>query len=626
MTNTLDKVTDTTQTNYKLYEKSARDEAIAKAKQRIDLKKQSEQAEKTKQVADSAEKAVVTTTATWSSKPEAKEVDTDKPDMTLVESQAARIEELVQEIENFKISNQELADKVEELTKKLSEANDTNSVLKEQIEATQPVQDLTSSAIVSTQVKTNVGALQDKLIAHVEQLKADVKTADEICCKSFKGEQKAFFQDFKTRIDGYLSVHNECQAEAGRNEVNLKQAIERRNAMANHGNSNKIYLQASDQSGKYLTLINYYHPKLTNLSEEVKNLQKEYETLAKDEFRDAAKFKEIVESLEKSTTQIEKALTKYSDQSETEKNDLLKKNYLKLSNTLDSIKALKTSLDKIPEDKKLSEIKHLFNTVEKEIEKTQKDVPDTFAAEFSIHSDEVKKGIKEELTKNNKYFNSIYLNTRQWASPLWNEIINTIKILEVELQLLGERSLLHDIEGSLIIIDKIKRHSNEDCDSIKNGQTLQGTRHKEDLTSWNDEQANIRKWHVAYTKLTDAYQSSLNELNTKIADAKAEGALKGQLDEYAINDFTKKDAVIADLIKTLVKQRDLITAQKAELDKKWNSLTQRILDTGNNLCVIDAGGWAASFTIKNVYRPLYNELLARPVEKKEEKVTAATNS
>jgi hypothetical protein len=575
-------------------------------------------ADKTARVANEiTQKATQSTT--WDRIPDVKELQTKNEELTTRNEQlAAKIEELTKELSGIQSENKALADK-------LSTSEDKANLLELQIDGLQESQSsLTDSTIASTQVKKNIGALQVGLTELSREIEAEIKNVNNILTGK-ESETTPLIETLFAKLEKFEYMQTMYQTEYGQSEANFRHAIDQRNSMSNHWNLDRILLSTSDQGTKYLSLFDKYYHLMLNLNSDIKQLQFCYEKIVKNDYRNEDEFTTLTSSVSEKITipeeRINEAKAKYKKLEETRKKELLQNDHSQLMATFIEIKSTKARLE-ITNENKQSDIKALFDTIETEIKKSNSGLPTDALQPFEIYRKSVEDNLKETLSKNAKQQNELYINLRKWASPTWNETLNSLKTLETELQLLGDRELIHEIQHSHNAISVIKGSSKMSVDELPELTTL-----------YSNETPDLRLAHVKYYETIDSYDKSIASLTLKIADVKGEKALKQDLEEYSVNEFTTKEIVTAQLIKTLTQQKDLISNQKKTIEQKWSSLLLRLYDTANDLQAIKARGifsvdyLVGAYRGTNPYIGIHTELSNRPVKAKSESTsTAAVNN
>lgn len=577
-------------------------------------------AEKTAKVAKETSKNV-TTTASWKQLPDTQQLQTQNEELTTQNEDlnfknkelAAKIEELAKELNISQNSNKDLSAQVEQYKNKAN-------VLEVEIEELKGANSLTSSAIVSTEVKQSVSELQKQLSSLAKDIEAEVKTADAILSAT-KEDENEFFTSLSTKLENFDQQQNIYQSKYAQREQTFRHTIEQRNSTAIYWNQGGLALSDTVQGTKYLNLLNQNYGLMTDLNTKVKKLQTAYETLVKNEYRNESAFKDQVLKVDEKITQPEErigeAKADYANLDENIKKELLKEDYKELLSHLNEIRDLKSKLTGANEsEKKSSAIKLLFETIESEIKNSSCELSKNALDKFEVFRPAIESELKETLTKNAKFHHDIYTNMRKWASPVWNETLNYLKILETEIQLLKERTFIHEIMVSYNVINKIKGLSQQNTETI---QSL--------TKSYEQAKPALRVIHVKYYDLIDSYNERIASLKAKISDLEGEKALKQDLEEYSINSFTTKKIVTADLIKSLTKQLNLVTQQKTIIEGTWAKLLQRIFDTSNDLLALKVGGKitvqyvTGNFTGTNIYVPIHSELSYKPVKQKTELLT-----
>lgn len=562
-----------------------------------------------------------TSPTSWKSIPDVKELEVNNEELkTRNEHLAAQIEELKKQTDVF----QELNSKLNE---ELSAAKDKYTVLQGEfedqlkvIEDYKTANSLSSSAILTTTVKNSASSLQDKLSTLNTDINTEIKNIDEILTKKFKDNSADFFAALKQKLAIFDTLRAQYETEYGHNDAHFKQVIDRGHATANHWNLDRILLRSSAQGYSYLKLLSDHYEILNDLNEDIKKLQFAYETLVKNEYRNELEFSTLTSSVNDKVTvaedRINEAKAGYKKLPEIRKEELLNADFDRLFKDFQILKATLSEVDLVKQDAKQSEILSLLSTIDTEIKKPKDKLSDKALDGFEIYRQSVEDKLKANLLENAVNHNQRYTNLRMWASTTLNEIRNNMKKLETEIKLLGERTLVHKIQHSFAEINLIKGDTKSSPEDLATNTTI-----------WNNAIPNHRAAHVLYHQLIDNYTEILATLSAKIADVKGENALKADLDDYAIDDFAKRENVIADLIKTLKEQQDMVTKQKKLIEEKWKALTDRIYATATDLHRVASGGWLTVGNLSplatNTYMAIYTELNTRPAKPKQEAMTAS---
>jgi hypothetical protein len=446
----------------------------------------------------------------------------------------------------------------------------------------------------------------EKLAKDAQKLQLDTKDiVDSVKQQIFKKEPSAEIPCYINHDKVYESSLATFRSLDSKNQENRdvrKEAFDSRNRFADNTNIAEVSLRQCDN----------YNALYANFSE-IRPVRKFWEAafILKAQVENITRPSYIAEFREK--IQVDSALSDAKKEiyivDEYAKH--IKEEYTRLQAELKTTKGLLDALNVAgddPHNPTQTRIVKIFDELNKRV-KEYSDNPFT-DKHFEFYREIVKTDTAKNVGKNNEEICKEYTDARKVTSEWWNSSLNTLREIEVTIDLFGE---------NIKVIQPLSQAYDE-VDAIKRELKKKGKINKEEFKLIGDKFINVCNKYFSdiqnYYKFDDQYTKMVKKVEESLKDKEA----KGIIDSYAMHVDAPQKQVIEDISNTYGKIYTKIEGQQKSLTSIWGSLNVRLGDTVNDLdyaLTSLQNAWGLGYYLgQGSFRKTYNELISEAQKRK----------